>query len=196
MTTSDKDRMMDTRDCTCDSASVRDASPRMHAFTNSVVTWFSFLCESERMRKPGPAQRIGIAHARAKRGGVNVVRAPGIAGDASMSVVPVAVADPQHIAGLRFGDRQTRGGGGKGIKPCRSGWSRKVVITVRRSLASTGISGRSRPKCSRWMARNRPQQSNAFGPRAPACQGRPMYSAAQWGVGLIGSSPGRSWRCS
>ena len=34
------------------------------------------------------------------------------------------------------------------------------------------------------------------GATAAAFQGRPMYSAAQWGVGLIGSSPGRFWRYS
>lgn len=32
----------------------------------------------------------------------------------------------------------------------------------------------SRPKRSRWIASKRPQQSNASGPRAPACQGSPI----------------------
>ncbi len=53
-------------------------------------------------------------------------------------------ANMHRVAGLA-----QQHGIGTVIQRCRSGWSRKVVITVRRSLALTGISGRSRPKCSR-----------------------------------------------
>ena len=60
----------------------------------------SSLREPQSVGEPGPAERVGVAHVGAKGGRVHVMRAAGVAGDAHMAVVAVAVADPQHVARL------------------------------------------------------------------------------------------------
>ena len=46
-------------------------------------------------------------------------------------------------------------------------------VDVRAILAHIG-EPENLPKCSLWMARNRPRQSRDSGPLVPACQDRPM----------------------